>query len=69
MKDYIYNRKNGGTTYCYGTVEPDSNFEVICRDESHDGIYTDYEGQLTWLSVCKYLEENYNDGIEELVSC
>ena len=25
-KDYIHNKKNGGTIYCYGNIEEDSNF-------------------------------------------
>lgn len=70
QKDYIYKRKDGGTTYCYGTVEETSNFAITCDNEFNDGIYTDndFEKRNTWRRVCQYLEENYDSQIEELTA-
>ncbi len=66
---YTYKRKDGGTTLCYGEVREDSNFSLVCDDEYLDGIYTDYEGPLTWSSVCKKLEAIYNGQIEQIEAC
>jgi hypothetical protein len=66
--DYIYT-KNGMHIECYGKVEENSNFEVVCDDEYGDGIVADYEGPLTWHSVCRYLVKNYRSDIVQLVAC
>ena len=73
--EYIYKRKDGGETTCYGLVEEDSNFEVVCEDEELDGIYADGldfipEGEpFAWWHICRYLEENYDTQIIQLESC
>jgi uncharacterized protein YbdZ (MbtH family) len=69
--DYVYPRLDGGTTLCYGVVEEDSNFSVVCSDEDMDGIWAgDIDFVPTdWKSVCQYLEQYYYDQIEELESC
>lgn len=67
--NYIYKRKDGGTTNCYGDVNETSNFSVVCDNEYNDGIFTDYEGATTWPAVCKFLEANYDTKIEEIQSC
>lgn len=67
--DYIYNRKDGGTTYCYGEVLEDSNFSLVDDDEELDGIVADYTGPTSWHSVCVYLEKNYSTTVEQLESC
>ena len=69
--DYIYKRKDGGTTYCYGEVREDSNFEVTCDNEINDGVYCDNDSEKnnTWRRVAKHLEEVYDTQIEELVAC
>ena len=41
--DYLFKRKAGGSTYCYGEIVDGANFEVICDDESFDGIAADVE--------------------------
>lgn len=72
MADYIYKRKDGGTTECYGSVEEDSNFEIITRNEYDDGIVDDYDGRPTWFAVCKYFEAyaiKTDTIIEEIVAC
>lgn len=62
-----------GSTHidCYGKIEEDSNFEVICEDEMGDGIVNDIDTTVynTWLKVCKYLVENYRTDIVEITSC
>ena len=73
--DYLYKRKAGGSTYCYGEIVDGANFEVVCEDESFDGIAADVEVDIdnkilnTWSKVCQYLEINYNDQIEEITIC
>ena len=69
--DYIYKRPNGGTTYCYGEIEEDSNFEVVCADENYDGCAGDIEGDVlnTWKKVCDYLYENYRQDVEQIETC
>ena len=68
--DYIYKRQDGGTTACYGPLEDNSNFGLVCVDEDMDGIwvYRDPDVLKTWHQICKYLEENYCDSIEQLES-
>ena len=69
--DYSYQRKDGGKTYCYGNIQPDSNFSICCDDESLDGIAADVDGESlnTWRKVCRYLEKSYNNKSEEITTC
>ncbi len=71
--DYIYKRKDGGTTYCYGDIEEDSNFVVACDNEDFDGVVCDIDSVRdnlnTWRKVCKYLEERHRPDIEQLETC
>jgi GH24 family phage-related lysozyme (muramidase) len=68
---YTYKRKDGGTTTCYGELTKESNFELICADETKDGIAADVEMKSiwNWEQVCKYLEANYDSEIEEIIAC
>jgi len=70
-KDYIYNRKDGGTIYCFGKIEEDSNFHIVCDDEMYDGIACDVDAIKlnTWKKVCDYLIKNYRHDIEEICTC
>ena len=69
--DYIYNRKNGGTTLCYGTLEEDSNFVLACDNENLDGVWAerDIEKQKSWKDVCEHLEKVYDENIEQIETC
>lgn len=70
-KIYTYQRKDGGTTDCYGSLTKDSNIEITCENEFNDGTWTDAQAMRSiwnWEQLCKYLEANYNDKIEELVA-
>ena len=65
---HVYIRKNGKETWCYGVIEENSNFAVVCDDENQDGVWC---GDLeftpkNWDQVCKYLEENYDPNIEQI---
>lgn len=64
--DYTYNRKDGGTTLCYGKVLEDSNFDIACQNEYQDGTWTGNENWTTWHQVCAYLEDNYSTQIEQI---
>jgi hypothetical protein len=70
-KDYIHNKKNGGTIYCYGNIEEDSNFYVVCDNEYFDGVACDVDAIKlnTWKKVCEYLIKNYRHDIEEISTC
>lgn len=71
--DFVYNRKDGGQTHCYGTIEWDSNFAVVCDNEYLDGIWCGDSGidpeTVGWEGVCAYLEEYYDTQIEQLETC
>lgn len=69
--DYVYKRKNGGTTLCYGTLEEDSNFVLACDNENLDGVWAerDHEKQKSWKDVCEHLEEVYDENIEQIETC
>jgi hypothetical protein len=66
--DYVYNRKNGGTTHCYGILKEDSNFFVVCDNEHLDGVWAERDPlkQKSWKDVCEHLEEVYDENIEQL---
>ena len=69
--DYVYKRKDGGTIHCYGVIEEDSNFHVVCDNEDYDGIACDIDGSEynTWKKVCDYLVVNYRHDIEQIETC
>ena len=71
IHEHVYKRKDGGETWCYGTIEWDSNFSVVCQDEYKDGIWTGDLGcePENWDQVCEYLEEYYDPKIEQLETC
>lgn len=64
--DYTYKRKDGGTTLCYGTIVENSNFDLVCEDEYNDGCWCENPGLTTWLQLCKFLEANYDNKIEQI---
>ena len=66
--DYIYNRKDGGMTKCYGKILWDSSFFIECNDENDSGHVEDLEGEThnTWRKACVYLEENGFNEVEEI---
>ena len=65
MKTYTYNRKDGGTTDCYGELAEDSNIVVTCNDEYSDFIWTENDLK-SWYGICAHLENSYNSQVEEL---
>lgn len=57
--------------YCYGELEDNSNFSVVCADEDDDGIWL--LGNIktgkpftTWESVVEVLTPYYNSPIQEI---
>lgn len=68
MATYIYQRKDGGTTECYGDISEDSNFDVVCENENYDRVYTDNSCK-SWKALCSFLEENYYNHIEQIEAC
>ena len=69
--DYLYTKKNGNTIYCFGDVEEDSNFYIVCDNEDYDGVACDVDATElnTWKKVCDYLIKNYRHDIEEISTC
>ena len=56
---------------CFGDIESDSNFEIICDDEMYDGVCGDVDTikHNTWKKVIEYLLANYRDDIVEITTC
>ena len=69
--EYIYNRANNGKTFCYGKIQDDSNFHVVCSNEEYDGIAGDIDAAElnTWKKICEYLYKNYRKDIVEITTC
>jgi hypothetical protein len=69
--NYKYNKKDGGTILCYGDIEWDSNFSVVCDNEEYDGIAADIDVEIhnTWKRVCDYLVTTYRNDIEQIETC
>lgn len=67
MKTYTYKRADGGTTDCYGKLRPDSNIQVTCENEMYDFMYTTNSCK-TWEALCRHLEANHNNKVEELTA-
>ncbi len=63
----------GRDVECYGTLEEDSNFSVVCDDESDDDVWTDGdpagESFLTWEAVVATLQGHFNSDIQEISAC
>tara|TARA_R110001592_G_scaffold162306_2_gene395457 strand:+ start:25 stop:246 length:222 start_codon:yes stop_codon:yes gene_type:complete len=66
--DYIHNRKDGGTTHCYGDIVWDSSFFIACENENDDGFVEDLDGSEcdTWEKVCVWLEDNDLNKVEQV---
>jgi len=61
----------GRDVECYGTLEDDSNFSVVCDDESDDDVWTDGDpisGDpfTTWEDVVACLQREYSSDIQEI---
>jgi hypothetical protein len=63
----------GRDVECYGTLEEDSNFSVVCDDESDDSVWCDGDPAggsfTTWEDVVKTLQPQFNSDILEIGSC
>lgn len=63
----------GRDVECYGTLETDSNFSVVCADESDDSVWTDADPVtgnpfLTWETVIDRLQAHFDSDIQEISS-
>ena len=65
-------KKKDGEVWCYGVLQDNSNFDVICDNEAYDGIYAngnpknDGGGFSSWQEVVNHLLNNYRHDIEEI---
>jgi len=63
----------GRDVECYGTLEEDSNFSIVCADECDDCIWCD--GRLdggwftTWEDVVECLQREFSSDIQEISAC
>jgi hypothetical protein len=57
----------GRDVECYGELEEDSNFSVVCDDEYDDDVWCDgVAGDLTWENVVAYLQPHFGSNILEI---
>lgn len=57
----------GRSVQCYGALEEDSNFSVVCDDEWDDCIWCDgVAGEQSWEAVVAYLQQHYDSDILEI---
>ena len=60
---------NGQLIECYGVVEENSNFEVVCEDEYEDTCWADGVGDLTtWTEIAEYLQTEFDSNIIEITA-
>jgi len=60
----------GRDVECYGQLEEDSNFNVVCDDECDDDVWCDgINGGLTWENVVAELQLHFNSDILEISAC
>ena len=71
MKAVVIKYK-GAEVHCYGKVEWDSNFAIVCDDEDYDGYYCDGNPNRedftfkNWTEVVHHLVDNYREDIVQL---
>ncbi len=64
---------NGADVECYGALEEDSNFSVVCADEEDDDLRR--EGRpdggwfTTWEDVVECLQREFDSRIIEIGTC
>ena len=64
----------GRDVECYGTLEEDSNFSVVCDDECDDSVWTDADPVtgnpfLTWETVVDRLQGEFDSDILQIEAC
>jgi len=63
----------GRDVECYGTLEEDSNFNVVCDDESDYDVWYDGDSAggsfTTWEDVVIQLQPYYESHIVEISAC
>lgn len=61
---------DGHDVECYGSLEEDSNFSVVCADEYDDDVWCDgVNGNLTWETVVAELQAHFVSRIIEISAC
>lgn len=63
----------GRDVECYGQLEEDSNFSVVCDDECDDDVWCDGRPDggwfTTWEDVVESLQREFNSDILEISVC
>ncbi len=69
---YIVHFK-GRDVECYGTLEEDSNFNIVCDDECDDDIWCDGnpvgDSFTSWEEVVSVLHDCFKSDIIEISAC
>lgn len=70
MEDAYVVHREGEDVQCYGTLEEDSNFSVVCDDECDDDVWCDGDpagGHFdTWEQVVAALQPHFDSAIVEI---
>ena len=69
-----YVKYEGREIACYGPLQEDSNFSVVCDDEWDDGDWNDADPVtgnpfLTWETVIERLQPYFGSDIVEISAC
>jgi hypothetical protein len=61
---------NGDDVECYGNLEDDSNFHLVCEDEEEDQVWCDAgpngDPFSSWEQVVEYLSQQVDSAIIEI---
>lgn len=66
--------KDGTIVDCYGELQDDSNFEVVCEDEEFDSCWCDGNPKhpeyifANWQDVVNVLVDEFDSGIVEITA-
>jgi hypothetical protein len=71
--EYVVEYK-GWKVVCYGELQEDSNFSVVCDDESDDDVWCNANpvtgnAFADWEEVVQELQKHYDSDIQEISAC
>lgn len=65
----IIKTPDGREVWCYGEIEENSNFNMVCEDEFNDGIIADIDGIDNWKELVYTLYSKGFKDIEQIEAC
>lgn len=70
MSKTIIKDPAGREVWCYGSIQWDSNFSVVCDNEANDVIVPGLEGEPTeWQEVINMLHHDGHTDMEQVETC